>query len=106
MPEDAIEKCADVFKAMGDRTRLSILRSLFDGEMCVTDLAKGLGMDPPRISFHLTRLKFAGLVVDERRGQRVAYRLNPAVCSNDGKGRTQIDLGECMVKFDCNGDAK
>ena len=103
MPEDTVERCAEIFKAMGDRTRLSILRTLFGGEMCVTDLAKGLSMDAPRISFHLTRLKFAGLVVDERRGQRVAYSLNPAVCSSDGNGGTQINLGECLVKFSCNG---
>ena len=106
MPDDPVERCAEVFKAMGDRTRLSILRSLFGGEMCVTDLAKGLGMDAPRISFHLTRLRFAGLVVDQRRGQRVAYRLNPAVCSSDGNGDTQINLGECMVKFNYDGAAK
>jgi DNA-binding transcriptional ArsR family regulator len=98
MTEDAVERCAEIFKAMGDRTRLSILQTLFTGERCVTDLAKTLQMDAPRISFHLTRLKFAGLVIDERRGQRVAYRLNPAVCTANGGG-TRIDLGQCIVNF-------
>ena len=56
MSEDNVERCAEIFKAMGDRTRLSILRILFGGEMCVTDLARGLEMDAPRISFHHTRL--------------------------------------------------
>ena len=77
--EDSTERCAEIFKAMGDRTRLSILRSLFSGEQCVTDLARSLEMDAPRVSFHLTRLKYAGLVIDERRGQRVLYSLNPSV---------------------------
>ncbi len=99
MTEDAVEKCADVFKALGDRTRLSILKRLFRGEMCVTDLANALKMDAPRVSFHLTRLKYAGLVVDTRRGQRVAYRPNPAVCETDGKGETRIRSGDCSVTF-------
>ena len=99
MTDEAVEKCADAFKALGDKTRLTILRTLFRGEQCVTDLARALKMDPPRVSFHLTRLKYAGLVVDERRGQRVAYSLNPAVCETDGKGEVRIRLGECAVTF-------
>jgi ArsR family transcriptional regulator len=102
MTEQDVEKCADIFKAMGDKTRLSILQRLFDGERCVTDLAKSLQMDTPRVSFHLTRLKYAGLVVDERRGQRVAYKLNPAVCSAT-KGSTEFRIGECRVTFSSNG---
>jgi ArsR family transcriptional regulator len=98
-----VERCADVFKAMGDKTRLSILRSLFSGERCVTDLARLLGMDAPRVSFHLTRLRFAGLVVDERRGQRVAYRLNSAMCSTDADGNTHIRVEDCTVRFACDG---
>lgn len=103
MKEDPIERYAEIFKAMGDRTRLSILMSLFGGEQCVTDLAKSLGIDAPRISFHLTRLKFADLVVDERRGQRVAYSLNPATCKTTPKGETEINFGECTVKFGATG---
>ena len=99
MQEDPTERSAEIFKAMGDPTRLSILKTLFSGERCVTDLARFLGMDAPRVSFHLTRLKFAALVVDERRGQRVAYSLNPAVCKSGPKGVTEINLGECTVRF-------
>jgi ArsR family transcriptional regulator len=98
--EDTVERAAEVFKAMGDRTRLSILKTLFKGEQCVTDLAKLLSMDAPRVSFHLTRLRFAGLVTDERRGQRVAYRLNPSVCNSDSQGKTKINLGDCIIQFE------
>ena len=106
MTENAVERCAEIFKAMGDRTRLLILRTLFDGEKCVTDLAKALKMDAPRISFHLTRLKYAKLVVDERRGQRVAYSLNPAACRSLGGGKTEIDLGGCVVRFGSDSSAR
>lgn len=103
MAEDAVERCADIFKAMGDRTRLMILKTLFDGERCVTDLAKALKMDAPRVSFHLTRLRYAGLVVDERQGQRVAYSLNPAVCRTVDGGQTEMHLGQCVVRFGADG---
>jgi ArsR family transcriptional regulator len=104
--QDTVERYAEVFKAMGDRTRLSILRSLFRGEQCVTDIARSLGMDAPRVSFHLTRLKFAGLVTDERRGQRVAYRLNPSVCSTDSRGKTEINLGDCSIRFEADSHSR
>lgn len=92
-------RCAETFKAIGDRTRLSILRNLLAEEKCVTDLAKALSTDPPRISFHLARLKFAGLVVDERQGQRVIYRVNPEIRLQAGRGHAAIDVGCCTLDF-------
>ena len=89
---------ADTFKAMGDRTRLSILLKLMEGEHCVTDLAKALKMDAPKVSFHLTRLKFAGLVVDERQGQRVIYRMNPDLVEETSDGLL-LDVDCCLLKF-------
>ena len=92
-------RCAETFKAIGDRTRLQILRTLLDSEKCVTDLAKSLNTDAPRISFHLARLKFAGLVVDERQGQRVIYRVNPDIRKQAGRGHAVIDIGCCSLDF-------
>ena len=92
-------RCAETFKAIGDRTRLQILRTLLDSEKCVTDLAKSLHTDAPRISFHLARLKFAGLVVDQRQGQRVIYRINPDVLKSAGRGHSVIDIGCCTLDF-------
>ena len=59
---------ADTFKAMGDRTRLSILLKLLKSEACVGDISKILKLDAPTVSFHLTKLRYSGLVVNERRG--------------------------------------
>lgn len=73
-----IEKLAETCKAMGDPTRLTILNTLKErGRTCVTDIAKAADMDAPKVSFHLTRLTFAGLVVGKREGQRVIYELVP-----------------------------
>jgi len=89
---------ADTFKAMGDRTRLSILMKLMESEHCVTDIAKALKMDAPKVSFHLTRLKFAGLVVDERQGQRVIYRINPDLVE-ETDDELILDVDCCLLKF-------
>lgn len=63
------------FKALGDPTRLRIVNLLLQGELCVCDLQKILGLTQSRVSQHLFYLKGAGLVSDSRRGYRVFYSL-------------------------------
>ena len=87
-----------VFKKMGDRTRLSILLKLIHGEQCVTDIAKALKTDSPRISFHLAMLRYAGLVVAERQGQRVIYRITPELLKDAGDALV-LDMGGCVLTF-------
>lgn len=96
--EGRVATWADTFKAMGDGTRLSILLRLIQGEDCVSALGKALKMDDPKVSFHLTRLKFAGLVVNERQGQRVIYRINPDIMKKTRKG-TALDAAGCLITF-------
>jgi DNA-binding transcriptional ArsR family regulator len=65
--------------AVGDGTRRAILaRLLEDGPLPVVDLARDLPVSRPAVSQHLRILKDAGLVVDEPRGTRRVYALNPA----------------------------
>jgi len=89
---------ADIFKAMGDETRLSILLRLVQGEQCVTDLAKGLKLDAPTVSFHLTKLRYSSLVVNERRGQQVFYSINPKLVKSCREGLV-LDVDGCQLKF-------
>lgn len=89
---------ADTFKALGDRTRLSILLRLLQGEQCVTGLAKALELSTPRISFHLSRMKYASLLVNERRGQEVYYQVSPALIKKSPEGPI-LDLDGCLIKF-------
>jgi DNA-binding transcriptional ArsR family regulator len=92
---------AEAFKAMGDPTRLSIVLKLVQKEHCVTDLAKALKVDAPVVSFHLTKLKYSRLVVNERRGQQVFYMLNPAKLK-DVRGGMVMDVDGCLVTFKKN----
>ena len=66
------------FQALADRTRLHCLLLLTAGrELCVCEFVHALSLPQPRISRHLGQLRERGIVVDERRGQWVYYRLNP-----------------------------
>jgi ArsR family transcriptional regulator len=66
---------AKVFKALGHPSRLLMVEALGQGEKCVCELRELVGSDISTISKHLTVLKEAGLVRDERRGTNIYYSL-------------------------------
>jgi len=68
------EQMARVFRALGNPTRIGILRRIVDGEMCVSELRDELDCSQPNISQHLGVLRDRGVVVSERDGARVCYR--------------------------------
>ncbi len=71
---DCCEEMARIFKALGNPTRLGILRRIIDGGMCVGDLQDELDRSQPNISQHLGVLRDRGVVVPQRNGTRVSYR--------------------------------
>jgi len=66
---------ANILKALGHPTRLWMAEQLADGEKCVCELAEFIDADFSTISKHLSVLKQAGVVEDEKRGKQVYYRL-------------------------------
>lgn len=70
-----MKQAVKLFKALGDPTRLRIVKLLEHGELCVCQLIAVLGMGQSRISRHLSILKEAGLILDDRKGKWVHYRL-------------------------------
>lgn len=66
---------AQVFKALGHPGRLLIVEELSRGERCVCELAGMVGSEMPTVSRHLSILKNAGIVEDDKRGTQVFYRL-------------------------------
>ncbi len=67
---------ATVFKALGHPTRVFLVQELSKkGEECVCNLTDSVGADISTVSKHLTILKNAGIVSDEKRGLKVFYRL-------------------------------
>ena len=73
---DEHEKLANLFKAMGDTTRLKILLALSREEMCVCDLAAFLGITESAVSHQLRMLRQLYLVANRREGPVLYYRLN------------------------------
>ena len=67
---------SDLFKLFGDTTRIKILFSLFESEMCVCAIAELLGMTQSAISHQLRILKDANLVGNRREGKTVYYYLS------------------------------
>lgn len=65
-----------VFKALSDNTRQEILRLLESNQCTVGEIVGRFSLSQPTISRHLSVLKEAELVVDQRQGQNVVYRLN------------------------------
>lgn len=65
------------FQAVAEETRLAIVHLLGDGERCVCELQEALDAGQSRLSFHLKKLKDAGVVSDRRDGRWVYYRLVP-----------------------------
>jgi DNA-binding transcriptional ArsR family regulator len=69
------EAKAKIFRAIGHPTRLFIVDELSRGERCVCELRDMVGADISTVSKHLSVLKGAGIVEDEKRGLQVWYQL-------------------------------
>lgn len=65
------------FQAVAEETRLRIVQLLSGGELCVCDIQVELDAAQSRLSFHLKKLKDAGVVSDRREGRWVYYSLVP-----------------------------
>lgn len=66
---------ASIIKAMAHPTRLLIIENLSKREHCVCEFQEMVGADMSTISKHLSVLKNAGIVSDDKRGQMVFYKL-------------------------------
>jgi ArsR family transcriptional regulator len=69
------EARAKIIKAMAHPSRLFIIEELSKKERCVGELTEMIGADASTISKHLSVLKNAGLVADEKRGNSIFYHL-------------------------------
>ena len=70
------EAVAEVFKLLGDRTRVRLLDALSLGERCVCELAALVGLSESAVSHQLRLLRGARLVRVRRTGRHAYYRLD------------------------------
>ncbi|AQS58747.1 autorepressor SdpR family transcription factor [Desulforamulus ferrireducens] len=67
------------FQALSDPTRREILKMLREKDLTAGEIADHFRITRPSISHHLSILKNANLVIDERKGQFIYYSLNTSV---------------------------
>jgi DNA-binding transcriptional ArsR family regulator len=70
---DEIARAIVTLKLLADETRLRIVWNLLHGEHNVNELAVHLDMQPATISYHLAKLRLAGVVRTRRDGNRIYY---------------------------------
>lgn len=73
--EETLEKTSEIFKILGDQTRIKILIALSFSELCVCDLSYLLKMSQSSISHQLQKLRAMGIVKYRREGKMVFYSI-------------------------------
>ena len=82
----------DAFKALADPTRRHILELLAQGALTAGEIAAHFSMSKPSVSHHLSILKSAGLICDQRSGQNIVYSVNLTVFQELIKWFYDVDL--------------
>ncbi|MTI81070.1 MAG: winged helix-turn-helix transcriptional regulator [Firmicutes bacterium] len=70
-----METLVNIYKALGDVNRLSILKMLSGQEMSVCEIMQGLNLSQPAVSHHLKILRQADLIESVKHGKLVLYKL-------------------------------
>ncbi len=74
---DELRSLRVVHKALADVNRLRIVQRLAQGEATVSELIQRIGLSQPLVSWHLGRLRSAGLIQTRRAGRETISRLLP-----------------------------
>lgn len=97
-----MEQLVKVFKSLGDETRLKILIIVSKRNICAKGLAKHLNISEAAVSQHLKILKDAGVVVGEKMGYYVNYKLQNHILEHTINCINEIneDIPLSCCKFD------
>ena len=93
---DNFQAVAEIFKQLGDPTRVRIFWLLCHCEECVINLSSLTDMSSPAVSHHLKQLRSAGLVVSRREGKEVYYK-----AADTPQSRTLHETIERMLSITC-----
>jgi DNA-binding transcriptional ArsR family regulator len=96
MSTPTLAPLVDTYKALGHPARLRILAMLRGGELCVCQVTAVLGLAASTVSAHLSELRRAGLVEEQKEGRWVRYRLSEATA----------DLAALWPKLDADPQAR
>lgn len=71
--DGSVAELSDLFRLLGDVTRLRIVLSCLEAPVAVSDMANSLNLSPSLVSHHLRLLRAARIVKAERQGKQVFY---------------------------------
>lgn len=91
--------CLSALRALGEPTRLRLVRSLLGGPRTVGELCLQLGLTAYNVSKHLRILREAELLEMEKQGQQHVYRLADAFRTRVDQDGRILDLGCCQFDF-------
>ena len=86
-------------KALGEETRLRIIRMLMKRQCSVNEIAEALDITQYNVSKHLRVLSEAGLLEKEKNGQQRLYALASEFTDHLAKNKNVLDLGCCQFDF-------
>jgi DNA-binding transcriptional ArsR family regulator len=94
------KRCSRMLRILAEPERLRIIQCLSDGPKNVGEIAEILGKHVVKISHHLSVLRQADLVEDERQGRFVIYRLHPNFYQPADKAEDSdhLNLGCCRLE--------
>ena len=87
-------------KALGEETRLRLLRLLFCRPLSVNEISDRLKVSQYNVSKHLRILREAGIVTTEKEGKNLNCTVDPELKQTIAHNKNQLDLGCCTFKFD------
>jgi len=94
-----VAELADLFRMLGDPTRLRILLACAEAPVAVSDIADKLDVSSSLVSHHLRLLRAARMVRGERRGKQVFY-----TAADQHVSRVLADLLEHLTESPADGD--
>lgn len=92
--------CIAALKALGEETRLRMLRALFEKPLSVNELSRRLNVSQYNVSKHLRIMREAGLVEVEARGKNRHYCVTRGFKSRVANNGNVLDLGCCTFRLD------
>ena len=92
--------CITALKALGEETRLRMLRLLAKEELSVNEISDRLGASQYNVSKHLRIMREAGLLVTEKAGKQRLYRVSDTLRTQLTKKESVLDLGCCTFRCD------
>lgn len=92
--------CIPALKALGEETRLRLLRLVISDQLSVNQISERLGVSQYNVSKHLRIMREAGLLETEKDGKQRLYTVSEKLRAQLAENNNVLDLGCCTFRCD------